>query len=182
MNIIILGPQGSGKGTQGRLLAEEFGLYHLENGKILRELAKTNKRIKDMVDNGILVPDQEMIEIMENHLVTNKVDFGNIIFDGYPRNKDQYEALKNWLKKHSKNVDFAILLEIGEQTTIERLSSRRVHKRTGEIYNMITKPPVDIPQDELDQRDDDKPEAIKKRLETYNKQTKPMLDEYKKDG
>ncbi len=182
MNIIISGPQGSGKGTQGKMLSDNFGFYHMENGKVLRAMAETDERIREMLNNGILVPDLEMIGIMENHLVSKKVGFDQIIFDGYPRSVSQYRALRSWLQEHDSKVDFAVLLEISEKTTVERLSSRRIHKVTGETFNLITKPPAGVPDTDLVQRDDDKPDAIRKRLDMYNGQTKPMIEEYKKDG
>lgn len=182
MNIIVTGPQGSGKGTQAHLLAEKLGYYHLENGKMLRKMAETDERIRKIMDDGILVPDLEMLDLMEKNLVAIGSTFDNIIFDGYPRNVNQYKALKEWLESKGKKIDLAVVISISEDETVRRLSSRRVHKKTGEIYNLLTKPPVGIPEGELYQRDDDNPDSIKKRLEVYNTLTRPMIDLYREDN
>lgn len=182
MNIIIFGPQASGKGTQARLISQEFSLFHMENGKILREMAKTDERIKNMIDNGILVPDMEMLDIMEKHVDNNHGKFDNIIFDGYPRTESQYYALKEWLKKKGEKIDFAIYLTLSDEEAIKRLSARRIHKTTGNIYNLITNPPVGIDESELEQREDDQPEAIKKRLTLFREKSSKLIDLYKQDG
>jgi len=182
MNIIISGPQGSGKGTQGRLLSERFGFYHMENGKILRAMSETDERIKQMLNEGALVPDEEMIQIMDEHLQSNNLGFDKIIFDGYPRNTSQYQALRDWLRENNTQIDFAVVLNISRETTIQRLSSRRVHRLTGETFNLITNPPIDVLEKDLIQREDDTPDAIEKRLDVYNKLTKPLIEEYRKDG
>src|SRR3989344_7624362 len=101
MNIIILGPQGSGKGTQAELLAQELGLFHMESGKMLREIARTNKRIEKMLNSGELVPDKETIDYMESYLLKNNATFDNLIFDGFPRTVSQYNLLKQRLSRHN---------------------------------------------------------------------------------
>ena len=182
MNIIITGPQASGKGTQAKLLAKEFNLFHMENGKVLRKMAEKDEGIRDMVNEGILVPDQEMLGIMEEHIGENHGKIDNIVFDGYPRTVSQYGVLKGWLKSKGTQVDYAVVLEIGREESIKRLSARRIYKSTGEVFNLITKPPVGIPEDELVQREDDKPDAINKRLAVYEEKTRPLVDYYKRDG
>lgn len=182
MNIIIFGPQASGKGTQARLIAQEFSLFHIENGKVLREMAKTNERIRNMIANGILVPDLEMLAIMEEHLLKNHGRFDDIVFDGYPRTVSQYEALKKWLSSKGQKVDFAVYLTLSDEEAVRRLSARRIHKVTGEIYNLVTNPPVDVDERDLVQREDDKPEAILRRLKLFRDESAKIVGFYEQDG
>lgn len=185
MNIVILGPQGSGKGTQAKMLAHEMGLFHMESGKMLREFAKTDKRIRDMLNKGILVPDEETLGLVEKHLTENNDGFENIIFDGYPRTLNQYALLKSWIESKGKSLDIIVYLKISDEEGIKRLSSRRTCESCGEVYNLVTNPP---PSEMcncggiLIQRDDDMPETIKDRLQTFRKMTSPILELAKKDG
>ncbi|KKQ37395.1 MAG: Adenylate kinase [Candidatus Woesebacteria bacterium GW2011_GWA1_37_7] len=186
MIIIILGPQGSGKGTQAKLLAEKYKLFHLEAGKILREVSEGNSRIKKMIDNGILISEDEMLGFVKNELKSNKINIAKIIFDGYPRTLKQYVVYKNWLKEEGQKEDYVIYLDLSEKESIRRLSARRVCDKCGQIYNLLTNPPKTNSCDEcggkLVQRDDDKPETIKKRLALFNHETKPLLAIFDKLG
>jgi len=183
MNIVILGPQGSGKGTQAKKLVEEFGFFYFESGAFLRKLAKTNKEI-DLVINkeGRLLEDQEMFSLLKSHL-NQENTYDNIMFDGYPRSIAQYHLLREFLQEHKSEVNLAILLDISEEETISRLSARRIDKNTGKIYNLITNPPPDnISEADLLQREDDQEEAIKTRLRAYSEVTEPLLEEFERDG
>ena len=183
MNIILFGPPGAGKGTQAHILSKDHGFLHLDNGRMLRKIAKSDEEIRTLLESGQLVPDDKMLKLMDIHLTDIGQGYDNIIFDGFPRTVPQYDALKSWLIDHNSQVDFAVYLEISEDETIKRLSSRRIDKNTGNVYNIITnKPPKSIRETDLVQRDDDKPEAIKKRLELYKEKTLPLLSEYEKDG
>jgi len=187
MNIVILGPQGSGKGTQAELLAQKFGLFHMESGQMLREMTKTNKRIADMINNGVLVPDEEALGYIEDHLLVHNKSFDNIIFDGYPRTASQYTLLKNWAQGKGHPIIKVLVLSIPEEETIKRLSARRTCEKCGRVYNLITNPPAneDICGEcggKLIQREDDKPETIQKRLAIYHERTMPVIEEAKKDG
>lgn len=183
MIIIILGPQGSGKGTQAKLLADKFKLFYLSTGELLREISKTRKDLQEMVNQkGVLVPDETTFSLMTEHLSQKGMN-DNIVFDGYPRSVKQYDLLKDWLAGNNKKIDLAIVLEISEKESIRRLSNRRMDPKTGKIYNLETspKPGPEIDIKTLIQREDDKPEAIKKRLEEYKNITEPLIGIFEKE-
>ncbi|MCH7640668.1 nucleoside monophosphate kinase [Patescibacteria group bacterium] len=181
MNIVIFGPQGSGKGTQARLLVDKFGLFHFESGKFLRKLAKKDRHIDEIINKrGKLIEDGKMFSYMSSYL-EKKVNTEGVLLDGYPRSITQYELLKEWLKERGTKVDRAIFLDISEKESVRRLSARRISKKTGKIYNLVTNPP---PSDggKLIQRPDDKPAAIRKRLALYKQTTEPLIKVFEKEG
>lgn len=186
MNIVILGPQGSGKGTQAKLIAARLNLFYLETGKMSRELAERDSRVDEIVNKkGELLPDEEIFSYVANYIDEKNYGNKNIIFDGFPRSVKQYELLKNWLKTKNIRIDTAILLNISEGESIRRLSARRVCEKCGINYNLITKPPP--PEGckcggNLIHREDDKQEAIKRRLSLYKRTTHPLIDIFKKEG
>ncbi|OGM02804.1 hypothetical protein A2115_01860 [Candidatus Woesebacteria bacterium GWA1_41_8] len=183
MILVISGPQASGKGTQGDLLAKKLGLFHMESGEMLREIAKTDNRIRDMLNTGTLVPGEETIKLMEKKINDETGGLENIIFDGFPRTPEQYELFKKWLQINNTKLDCTIYLEISDKEAEKRLSARRIDEITGEVYNLITNPPgTDVNPEYLVQREDDKPAAIRKRLFIFHSTTKPMLEEMEKDG
>lgn len=177
MNLVILGPQGSGKGTQAKLLAEALGLFYLSTGDLLREVAKTCSDIDELINKkGRLVPDKTTFALMTDFLEKKGVLDG-IIFDGYPRSVEQLNLLEGWFNKRGKKIDVTILLQISEKESLRRLSARRMDKRTGKIYNLVTNPPgPKVDRKDLIQREDDKPEAIRKRLAEYQQSTKPLVE------
>lgn len=182
MNILLIGPQGSGKGTQARLICEKFNFFYFESGAYLRRIAQSDPVLKKSLAEGKLVPDKEMTSYLTAFLDEKNL-YDNILFDGFPRTVSQYEFLKNWLNDKEVKLDLAIILEIKEEETIRRLSARRIDPVSNKIYNLITdKPPVDIDQNTLIQRDDDKPDAIKKRLALYRELTEPLIVKLKQDS
>ena len=158
MNIILFGPQGSGKGTQARLLCDEFGFFYFESGEFLRKIAQNNEELKIALDRGELVPDLEMTSYLTAFLDEKNL-YDDIIFDGFPRTLDQYNFLKNWLTDKQVHFDLAIVLEIPEEETMKRLTLRK----------------------EIEGRGDDNPEAIKHRLELYKQRTEELIKEISKD-
>ena len=176
MNIVILGPQGSGKGTQAEFLVQKFQLFYISTGDILRELAKRNSEIAKTIAKGDLIPDREMFSIINNHLDKNDVK-DNILFDGYPRSVAQLKIFE----ESGRKIDLVIVLNISDDESVKRLSARRMDSRTGKIYNLLTNlPPSDVPVSDLVQREDDKPEAIRRRLAIYHKNTGAEIEDLKK--
>lgn len=186
MNLIIFGPQGSGKGTQADLLIDKLGLFYFEAGSFLRELAKKDKNIDETINiRGRLIPDEIVNKLVTEHLEKNVPERDNLLFDGYPRSVRQYVFLKNWLRQMGKSISSAIFLEISEDESIKRLSARRICEDCGAIYNLITNPPEGIKCDcggKLTQRQDDTPEAIKERLKLFKEVTSPLLEVFNKEG
>lgn len=188
MNIVILGPQGSGKGTQAKLLVEKYGFAHIETGEILRKIAQSDhkwgKRIKDMMNRGVLVSDDILNAILRESLSTAHPN--GYLFDGTPRNYPQYELIKKILASYNEKIDKVAFINIPENETVRRLSSRRTCKDCGLVYNLVTNPPPANGKcqcgGDLVQREDDFPEAIKKRLEAFNSSTKKVIESAEKDG
>ena len=181
MNLIVLGPPASGKGTQAELLAEKFGLYHLQTGEVARHLAEHDARIKEMVDSGKLIPEEEMTMYVMDFLHTIKPDLKNILFEGYPRFISQYDALEKFLKSKNEEIDAVIFLDISQEETIKRMSSRRICDACGKSYSLITNPPktdgvCDDCGGKLIHRPDDVPDAIKVRFQYYQDNTKKLID------
>ncbi len=183
MNIVIMGPQGSGKGTQAELLIGKFGLQHFEAGRILRSIADSDNQhaeaVKTALNSGNLVPDTLVRLIAWDFISKHKN--GGFVFDGYPRSVAQYERLKDMLARFGQKIDYVIDVEIPEAESIRRLSARRQCAVCREVYNLITEPPT-CDHNQLIQREDDKPEAIKKRLEIYHQQSHPVFERAVAEG
>lgn len=184
--VIFLGPPGAGKGTQSQLLKERNGFIQISTGDLLREAVKNQtelgKLAKQYMDEGKLVPDDLIISLIKEKL--QEYADKNIIFDGFPRTIPQAESLDNLLSRLNKNVDAVILFKIEDEEIVKRLTGRRVCPSCGAVYHMIYNPPkIDEICDRcgarLTQRDDDKEEVIRKRLEVYHQQTKPLTEYYK---
>lgn len=185
MNLVFLGPPGAGKGTVAAIAKEALGVPHISTGDLFRENIKNEtplgKEVKEIMAKGELVPDDVTVKMVKERLRNPDCKNGYIL-DGFPRTI--YQA--NELEKFSK-VDYAVNFELDSETIVKRLSGRRICKSTGKIYHIVSNPPkVEGIDDEtgepLIQRDDDKEEAIKHRLEVYDKQTAPLIDYYKKRG
>jgi adenylate kinase len=185
MNIIVLGAPGSGKGTQAEKLVKELDLYYLQTGELSRELAKKDARIRKIVNSGKLIPEQEMTMYVIDFLSKKEPQMGDILFEGFPRFISQYEALQDFLRTKSDDIDAVISLDISEKEAVKRVSSRRICKKCGEVYNLITNPPPKGRckcKGKLIQREDDKPKSVKVRFEYYKRNTKKLIDYLDKKG
>lgn len=190
MNLVISGPQGSGKGTQAEFLATKLGMFHLEMGEVLRQKAKEQTRegrqVAEWLKNGVIIPDPVDNELVLQYLTEDNLKKG-IIFDGFPRRVSQIEWLEKELAVRGKKIDKLILLEISKSESLRRLSGRRICPKCGRNFNLITIPPkndnlCDDCGTDLIIRDDETPQAITKRLENYQKETAPMVEYYKREG
>jgi len=187
MKIILLGPQAGGKGTQAKLISEKNNIPHISTGDIFRKNIKEGtelgKLVSSYLNKGILVPDKVTNKLVEARLKEGDCRNG-FILDGYPRNIEQAEFLDSITK-----IDFAIDVNIPDKEVIFRLEGRKTctNKKCSRIYNINTSPSkeegkCDKCGADLYQRDDDKPGAIKKRLEIYHNETSPLIFYYKKKG
>ena len=187
MKIILFGPPGVGKGTQAKLLVEEFHSAHISTGDLLREAVK-NKTIlglkaKSFMDAGNLVPDDVVVGLIEEVLRSDEAR-ENFILDGFPRTLPQASALDALFEKLGVQLDSVISFEVDNEEIIDRLNQRRLCRGCGRIYT-IARIGADLkvcPQcgGEVYQRDDDRPEPVRRRLEVYQQQTKPLIDYYRK--
>lgn len=186
MKIIIQGPQACGKGTQARLLAQKYGWMHFEMGKILRSIVHSDNpyasKIKDTLNSGGLVPD-ELVRLIAWDFVKKNYTKG-IVFEGYPRSLAQYEHLQEMLKKFNKRIDALISIDIPEAESIARMSDRRTCVKCGRVYSLSVDGNLTNCEcgGELVLREDDKPEAIKKRLQIYHQQTRHVFEKAKAEG
>ena len=186
MRVIIMGPQGAGKGTQAAKLEEELGATHIETGDLVRSEihseTELGQKIKEYSDKGELVPDEIIIEMTKPYLEEND----SWILDGFPRNKEQAQALDETLNEIGEKVDKVIVLEASDEELVERLSGRRQSEETGEVYHVEHNPPPEEGSDgdpgPFVQREDDTEEAIRTRLENYHEQTQPLKDYYEEQG
>ena len=186
MRLIFLGPPGIGKGTQAKLLAERHSLTHFSTGDMFRSAINKKTELgtlsKSFMDKGKLVPDDVILGMVNERLREDDTASG-YIFDGFPRTVPQVEGFKKLLKELGQFIDHVIALEGNDTVLVERLSSRRTCSDCGKIINLIFSPPkvsgqCDDCGGELFQRNDDKPEVIQKRLDVYEKQTKPLVNYY----
>lgn len=185
MKIILLGPQGSGKGTQAGRLAEKNGAKHISTGDIVRAEIKSGselgKKVQEYNDRGDLVPDETIIEMFKPHLE----DADSWILDGFPRNEPQAKALDEALDELDIELDKAVALEAPDDDLVKRLSGRRQSEATGKIYHVEHDPPPEDSDEDpgpFIQRDDDTEEAIRNRLSIYHEQTEPLKDYYGKQN
>jgi len=180
MKVILLGPQGAGKGTQAQRLADRVGATHISTGDIVRAEIESGselgKKVQDYNDRGELVPDEVIVEMAKPYLD----DAASWLLDGFPRNEAQAKALEEALDELGEKLDAVVALEAPDDALVDRLSGRRQSQATGKIYHVEFDPP---PEDGDDpgpfiQRNDDAEDAIRRRLEIYHDQTEPLKDYY----
>jgi len=188
MILILLGAPGVGKGTQGALISKEYGIPQISTGDILRSEVKNEtelgKKAKAYMEKGELVPDDIIIEMMEKRIKEEDCRNG-FILDGFPRTVAQAEAFDRMLAKNGLELDKVILIDVPEDEIIERLTGRRVCPNCGAVYHVRNNPPkvegvCDRCGSKLIQRDDDREDVVRKRLEVYKKSTMPLIDYYTK--
>ncbi len=178
MKIILLGAPGSGKGTLAKKISKDFGLPQISTGDLFRAIVKLDSplanRVKEIMASGGLVPDEITIEMVKDRIEKSDCEKG-FILDGFPRTVAQAKALEDFAK-----IDSVILVELPNETIIERLSSRRTCPKCGEIYSIEDNPEQVCKKcnTPLIQRDDDKPDTIKHRLEVYETSTAPLINFY----
>jgi len=187
---VLLGPPGSGKGTVANILIETYNIPHITTGDLLREeVAKgteIGKFAKPYMDRGELVPDEVVTRMVEGRLSRSDCEKG-FILDGYPRNPAQAKSLDEILRQLNMSLDCILNIVVPDDELIRRLTTRRICSNCGAIYNTLTKPPkkeeiCDLCGGKVIQRDDDKEEVIRNRLEVYKKQAKPIIELYRKRG
>jgi len=185
VKLIFLGLPGAGKGTQAEVISKKLNIPQISTGDILRENVRLGtelgKKAKKYMDEGKLVPDDIIINMMKERLNSDDCKNG-FILDGFPRTIKQAEALDSIIK-----IDKVIFIDVPEDVLLSRLTGRRVCKNCNNVYHLEFNPPknpsiCDKCGGELYQRDDDKEETVKKRIETYNNQTKPLIDYYENKG
>ena len=185
MRIVLLGPQGAGKGTQAQRISERTGARHISTGDLVRAEIKSGSElgqtIRDYNDRGELVPDEIIVEMMRPYL--DEAD--SWILDGFPRNEAQAEALDVMLEEIDADLDAALALEAPDEALIRRLSGRRTSEATGKIYHVEYDPPPENSGEDpgpFIQREDDTEEALRRRLEVYHEHTEPLKDYYAERG
>jgi adenylate kinase len=181
MKIVLLGPQGAGKGTQAQRISQKTGAKHISTGDLVRAEIKSGselgQKIKDYNNRGELVPDEIIVALMRPYL--DEAD--SWILDGFPRNQTQAEALDEMLAEIDAQLDAAVALEAPDEALIERLSGRRTSEATGRIYHVEYDPPPHNSEEDpgpFIQRKDDTEEALRRRLEVYHEHTEPLKGYY----
>jgi len=186
MRILLIGPPGCGKGTQAKKLSQKYNIPQISTGDMLREhvknLSDLGKKAKKFMDNGELVPDKLILDMMKIRLISNDCKNGYIL-DGFPRTIPQSKGLDILLESLQSPLDKAIIIKVSDNQIIERMGGRRVHLKSGRVYHIKFNPPKvnnidDITGEQLSIRDDDKKETVKNRLLIYHDMTSPLIDYY----
>ncbi len=187
MFIVLLGAPGSGKGTVGKIIAEDLKLAHISTGDLFRENLKNEtelgKEAKKYMDKGELVPDEVTIKMLKERLNERDVENGAVL-DGFPRTGVQAVSLDNMLKEMNAKVDMALNIDVPFNEIVERIANRRSCRGCSEIYNVVFNPPkvegvCDKCGGELYQREDQKPEVVENRLQVYSKTAEELINHYK---
>lgn len=186
LNLVLLGPPGSGKGTQGERLNEDLRLPYYATGDILRGAVRDETELgrtaKEYMDLGDLVPDEVIVGVIAERIDSTEARDG-FILDGFPRTTPQAEALDAKLGEMGRTVTAVLLIDVTDDEVVRRLGGRRTCEANGHVFHVEFEPPkqegvCDIDGSELIVRDDDKPEVIRKRLETYHEKTEPLVSYY----
>lgn len=190
MNLVLIGPPGSGKGTQARLLVEKFKLLYFSPGEVFRDLVKKGgklaSKIAKIMEEGKLIPDKLMFSILDDYFKKKNLSLG-LVFDGFPRNLAQAKLLERWLAAKKMKVDKVFFLFLESEIAVARLSARLECPKCEANFNLLTKPPrkdelCDFCGISLVRRGDDQQETIAKRLAVFERETAPAVDFYKEKG
>lgn len=190
MNIVLLGPPGAGKGTQGARIADRLAVPHISTGDLFRAMRRDNTalavQIRSYMDRGMYVPDEITVQMVENRLMKEDARRGWIL-DGFPRTHAQAIALQDMLQRRRSRVDIAFHISAPTGVLLDRLAGRLVCSGCTAIYHVISKPPrremvCDQCGDALQRRSDEDPEIVRQRLAVYAAQTEPIIDFYRAIG
>lgn len=192
MRLILMGPPGAGKGTQAKRLAARYGIAHLSTGDMLRAAiaggTPAGLAAKAHVESGGLVPDEVVVRIVAERLADDDCA-GGFLLDGFPRTIGQAEALERTLAEADWPLDAVVLIELDPETIVRRIADRRSCRECGAVYHLVYSPPRQEgvcdacgARDALIQREDDKPETMRRRLDVYRRQTEPLIAYYERAG
>ncbi|MBC8335524.1 MAG: adenylate kinase [Anaerolineales bacterium] len=188
--IVLLGPPGVGKGTQAKIVANQSGLAHISSGDLFRENIKNHTELGQLAENfinkGELVPDDLTIAMIKDRITRSDCESGAIL-DGFPRTPVQADAAKIMLNEIGEDIDIVPFITAPDEILVERLSGRWTCRKSGHIFHTVFNPPLkegvcDIDGSELYQRDDDKVETVKNRIQVYLRRTSPLIAYYREQG
>ena len=186
MNLLIMGLPGAGKGTQAAKIVEEFGVAHISTGDMFRAAMANQTEMgvlaKSFIDKGELVPDEVTNGIVKERLAQDDIKEKGFLLDGFPRTIEQAHALDQILVDLGLELDGVINIEVDPSCLLERLSGRIIHRDTGETYHKVFNPPADYKEEDYYQREDDKPETVKRRLDVNIAQGEPIIAHYRELG
>lgn len=187
MRIVLLGPPGAGKGTQAAKIVDEYKVPHISTGDIFRKNLKEGTELglkaKEYMDNGLLVPDELVVDLVKDRLLKSDCKDG-FMLDGFPRTVFQAQALEQELEKMGIKLDAVVNIYVNSEQLVKRLTGRRICKSCGATYHVLFNPSkkdglCNLCTGHLYQRDDDKEDTVMKRLEVYEDQTQPLIEYYK---
>lgn len=186
MNLLIMGLPGAGKGTQAAKIVEEFGVAHISTGDMFRAAMANQTEMgtlaKSFIDKGELVPDEVTNGIVKERLAQDDIKEKGFLLDGFPRTIEQAHALDQILVDLGLKLEGVINIEVDPSCLLERLSGRIIHRETGETYHKVFNPPADYKEEDYYQREDDKPETVKRRLDVNIAQGEPIIAHYRELG
>ncbi|HEX2076716.1 MAG TPA: adenylate kinase [Longimicrobium sp.] len=184
MDLVLLGAPGAGKGTQGALLARKLGVPKIATGDMLREAVRQGtelgKKAKQVMDAGQLVSDDIVLGLVRERLESDAS--AGAVFDGYPRNVAQARSLEGLLGEVDRGIDAVIYIDVDDDDIVRRMSGRRTDPETGVVYHVEHNPPPADVADRVIQRDDDREETVRHRLEVYRENTAPLVEHYRQAG
>lgn len=186
MNLLIMGLPGAGKGTQAAKIVEEFKVAHISTGDMFRAAMANETEMgvlaKTYISKGELVPDEVTNGIVKERLAQEDIQKTGFLLDGYPRTLEQAYALDQILVDLGIELEGVINIEVDPGSLLERLSGRIIHRKTGETFHKVFNPPVDYKEEDYYQREDDKPETVKRRLDVNIAQGEPIIEHYRAKG